>query len=52
MIGNKCLLTNILPFSLDFVTFGDDAKRSVLGSGSLNILGMPKLRDVIACRRT
>ena len=47
MTGNKWLLSNILPSSLDFVTFGDDAKGSVLGSGSLNIPRFPKLMDVL-----
>ena len=31
MAGNKWLLSNILPFSLDSVTFRDGAKGSVLG---------------------
>ena len=47
MIGNKCLLTNLQPFILDFVTFRDGAKGSVLGSSFLNVLEMPKLRDVL-----
>ena len=46
MIGNKHLLSNILPYSLDYVTFGDGSKGSVLGLGYLNIQGFPKLRDV------
>ena len=46
MIGNKRLLSNVLPSSLDSVTFRDDAKESVLGPGSLNIPSFPKLRDV------
>ena len=45
MTGNKCLLTNLQPSSLDFVIFEDDAKVSVLRSCSLKILGMPKRRD-------
>ena len=47
MTGNKCLLNNVLPFNMDCVTFGDRAKGSFLGSGSLNVLGMLKLRDVL-----
>ena len=47
MTRSKCLFTNLQPPSLDFVTFGDGAKGSVLGSSSLNILGRPKLRDVL-----
>ena len=47
MTGNKWLLSNVLPFSLDFVTFGDGAKGSVLGLGSFNVHGLPKLKDVL-----
>ena len=47
MMGNKCLLTNILLSSLNYITFEDSAKGSVLRSRSLNVLGMPKLRDVL-----
>ena len=43
-IGNK---TNLQPSILDFVTFGDDAKRSFMRSDFLNILGMPTMRDVL-----
>ena len=47
MTGNKWLLSNVLPFSLDFVTFGDGAKGSVLGLESFNVSGLPKLKDVL-----
>ena len=47
MTGNKWLLFNVLPSSLDSVTFRDGAKGSVLGLGSLNAPGLPKLRDVL-----
>ena len=47
MTGNKWLLSNVLPFSLDLVTFKDGAKESVLGSGSLNVPGLPKVKDVL-----
>ena len=47
MTSNKWLLSNILPSSLDSITFGDDAKGSVLGSSFLNIPSLPKLRDVL-----
>ena len=47
MTGNKWLLSNNLPSSLEFVTFWDGAKRSVLESGPLNVLCLPKLRDVL-----
>ena len=47
MTGYKWLLSNVLPSSLDLVTFGDNAKGSVLGLGYLNVLGLPKLRYVL-----
>ena len=47
MTGNKQLLSNILPSSLDLVTFIDGSKASILRLGSLNVLGLPKLRDVL-----
>ena len=47
IVINKRLLSNILPSSLDYVTFGDGAKESVLGSGSLNVPDFPKLKDVL-----
>ena len=47
MTSNKWLLSNVLPSSLDFVTFGDGAKGSVLRLGSLNVPGMTKLRGVL-----
>ena len=47
MTRYKWLLSNVLPSSLDSVNFEDGAKGSVLGSRSLNVLGLPKLRDVL-----
>ena len=47
MIGNKWLLSDVQLSSLDSVTFRGGTKGSVLGSGSLNVPGLPKLRDVI-----
>ena len=41
------LLSNVLPSILDFVTFGDGAKGSVMWIGSFSVLGFPKLRDVL-----
>ena len=40
-------LTNLQPCSLEFVTFGDGAKGTVLGCGSLKIPCMPKLENVL-----
>ena len=51
MTWNKRLLSNILPSSLNFVTFRDGAKGSVLGSGSLNVPGLQKLKDVLLIDR-
>ena len=47
MTSNKRLLSNVLPSSLDSVTFGDDVKGNVLWSGSLNIPSFPKLGDAL-----
>ena len=47
MIAHKCLLTDLQQSNLDFMTFGKDAKGRVLGLGYLNVLRMPKLRDVL-----
>ena len=46
MTGNKWLLSNILPYGLDSVTFEDYEKGSVMVSGSLNVPSLLKLRDV------
>ena len=40
MIGNKEFITNLQPCNLEFVTFGDGAKGTVLCSGSLKVPGM------------
>ena len=40
MIVNKEFLTNLQPCNLEFVTFGDGAKRTVFDSGSLKVPGM------------
>ena len=47
MTGNREFLTNLQPCSFELVTFGDGGKGKVLGSGSLKILGMPKLENVL-----
>ena len=40
-------ISNVLLSGLDSETFWDNAKGSVLGLGSLKVLGLPKLRDVL-----
>ena len=47
MTANKHLLIKVRPSGLNSITFGDDAKGSNLGSGSPNIPGLLKLRDVL-----
>ena len=47
MTNNKRLLSNVLPLSLDSITFGDSAEGSVLRSGSLNVPSLAELRDVL-----
>ena len=47
MTSNKWLLSNVLPSSLDSVTFGDSTNGTVLRLGSLNVTGLPKLKDVL-----
>ena len=51
MTSNKWLLSNVLPFTLDSITFGDSAKGSVLGSRSFNVLGLPKSKDMLLIDR-
>ena len=43
MTCNKEFLTNLQPYNLEFVTFGDVTKGIVIGSGLLKAPGMPKL---------
>ena len=47
MTGNKQFLTNLQPYNLEFVIFGDDAKGTVIGSGLLKFLYMPKLETFL-----
>ena len=47
MIGNSCFLINLHPSSQDWVIFRDDEKGRVLGSGSLKILGLAKLKNML-----
>lgn len=47
MTGNKDFLTNIKMGSSDRVKFADGVESRVLGSGTLNIPGMPPLKKVL-----
>ena len=47
MTGNREFFINLQPCSLEFVTFGDEGKGLVLGSGSLKVPGMPRLENVL-----
>ena len=47
MTSNKEFLIILQPCILEFITFGDGGKVRVLGSGSLKVLGMPKLENVL-----
>ena len=47
MSGNKEFLTNLQPYNLEYMTFGDGAKGIVIGSGLLKVPSMPKLENVI-----
>ena len=40
-------MTNLKPCHLEFVTFGDGTKGTMIGSGLLKVLGMPKLENVL-----
>ena len=40
-------MTILKPCNLEFVTFGDGAKGTMIGSGLLKVLGMPKLENVL-----
>ena len=40
-------MTNLRPCHLEFVTFGDGTKGTMIGSGLLKVLGMPKLENVL-----
>ena len=44
MTGNKWFLFNILPSSLDSMTFGDNAKGSIMGSGSFKRSWFAKIK--------
>ena len=47
MKRNNCFLIDLQPSSQDWVIFVNGGKRRVLGSGSLKILGLTKLKNVM-----
>ena len=47
MTGESCFLTDIRPTNHKHVTYGDGVKGRVLGKGTLNVDGMPKLTNVL-----
>ena len=51
MTSNKEFLINLPPCSLESVTFGDGGNGTILGSGSLKVLGMPKLENILLMDR-
>ena len=51
MIGNKEFITDLQPRNLESVTFGDDAKGFVVGTGHLKVPSMPKLENVLLIDR-
>ncbi|CAM8895359.1 unnamed protein product [Rhodiola kirilowii] len=47
MIGNPTFFTNVEEFKGKYVTFGDGVKGHVLGRGTLNVPGLPRLKEVL-----
>ena len=47
MTGERSFLTNFQSSTDGHVTFGDGAKGRVLGRGTLNVDGLPKLKNVL-----
>ena len=47
MTSNREFFINLQPCSLEFVTFGDGSKGTVLGSDSFKVPSMPKLENVL-----
>ena len=47
MTGNKTYLTNYVEFSGGVATFGSGSKGKVPGKGTLNVKGLPSLKNVL-----
>ena len=47
MIGDKSLFKSLKEKVGDYVTFGDGSHAQVLGKGTVEILGLPLLKDVL-----
>ena len=51
MTGNANILTNFKSWKCGVVTFGDGMTGNILGKGTLNIEGLPKLKNVLLVDR-
>ena len=47
MTNNKEFVTNLQPCNLESMTFDDGVRDTMIGSGLLKVLGIPKLENVI-----
>lgn len=47
MIGDKQVLVDLRSCADEYVTFGDEERGKVLGKGTLNVFGFPKIIDVM-----
>ena len=47
MTCNKEFMKNLHPCNLEYVTFGDGAKGTMIGISLLKVLGVPKLENVL-----
>ena len=49
--GDKSLFKSLKEKVSDYVTFGDEIHAQVLGKGTIEILGLPLLKDVLCIKR-
>lgn len=47
MTSNKEYITDYIESQKGSATFGDGAKNKVVGMGTLNVVGMPKFKNVL-----
>ncbi|KAG9444901.1 hypothetical protein H6P81_016241 [Aristolochia fimbriata] len=50
--GDLGLLSNITKHESRQVTFGDGVKGTIIGKGTLNVIGLPKVEKCVACSRS